>query len=349
MILGSISVLLLSFLSVIIIPVINNNQYFFGVSIPHSGFENKEIKSVKLKFYKINTIGVMVCSIVAFLLKEEVLIMLVPMCLYIIISGVSFILCFKDVKVIKTNNNWNKLESKKIIIDTNFKKNIRVISYKYYLLLFAINTILTGYIISIYDTLPDKIPSHINLNGVADAFGDKKEVIVTFVIISYLITLLFIGINFSFTKIKQNLNHANPEVSSIKTIDYIYSSSIVLFYFALIITTISSGSLLLTVEAISILMFNILSIICLILFLVCLFRLYKISAKRNRETPINNDIFGNDDNWYYGAFYFNKNDPSLFVEKRVGIGWTVNFGNKGVVIVLVLIFLIIIIAILNQL
>ena len=31
--------------------------------------------------------------------------------------------------------------------------------------------------------------------------------------------------------------------------------------------------------------------------------------------------------WKLGLFYFNRNDPALFVEKRFGIGWTVNMAN----------------------
>jgi uncharacterized membrane protein len=31
--------------------------------------------------------------------------------------------------------------------------------------------------------------------------------------------------------------------------------------------------------------------------------------------------------WIGGLLYFNRTDPALFVEKRMGIGWTVNFGN----------------------
>jgi uncharacterized membrane protein len=34
-----------------------------------------------------------------------------------------------------------------------------------------------------------------------------------------------------------------------------------------------------------------------------------------------------DECWKLGLFYVNRNDPALFVEKRFGIGWTVNFGN----------------------
>jgi len=31
--------------------------------------------------------------------------------------------------------------------------------------------------------------------------------------------------------------------------------------------------------------------------------------------------------WKAGIFYVNREDPSLFVEKRFGIGYTLNFGN----------------------
>jgi uncharacterized membrane protein len=32
--------------------------------------------------------------------------------------------------------------------------------------------------------------------------------------------------------------------------------------------------------------------------------------------------------WHAGDFYYNPDDPALFVEKRVGIGYTLNFGNR---------------------
>jgi uncharacterized membrane protein len=34
-----------------------------------------------------------------------------------------------------------------------------------------------------------------------------------------------------------------------------------------------------------------------------------------------------DECWKLGLFYFNRNDPALFVEKRFGIGWTLNMAN----------------------
>jgi uncharacterized membrane protein len=38
--------------------------------------------------------------------------------------------------------------------------------------------------------------------------------------------------------------------------------------------------------------------------------------------------------WKLGLFYVNRNDPALFVEKRFGIGWTLNFANPRVGLVI---------------
>ena len=39
-------------------------------------------------------------------------------------------------------------------------------------------------------------------------------------------------------------------------------------------------------------------------------------------------IFRDDDRYWYGGFFYNNpDDPAVFVPKRYGFGWTVNFGN----------------------
>src|SRR5699024_10344054 len=46
------------------------------------------------------------------------------------------------------------------------------------------------------------------------------------------------------------------------------------------------------------------------------------------ETNDGQHIDRDDDQyWKLGQFYFNKNDPALFLEKRFGVGWTLNFGR----------------------
>jgi uncharacterized membrane protein len=36
-----------------------------------------------------------------------------------------------------------------------------------------------------------------------------------------------------------------------------------------------------------------------------------------------------DNHWFLGSIYVNRDDPSIFVERRFGIGWTINFGSVG--------------------
>ena len=41
-----------------------------------------------------------------------------------------------------------------------------------------------------------------------------------------------------------------------------------------------------------------------------------------------NAVFRNDDQyWSAGFFYNNPDDPAMFVPKRFGLGWTLNFGH----------------------
>ena len=53
--------------------------------------------------------------------------------------------------------------------------------------------------------------------------------------------------------------------------------------------------------------------------------------KAAEQAPLTNGLADNA-HWVLGAFYVNRDDPSLMVEKRFGIGYTLNFGNRKVVV-----------------
>lgn len=63
----------------------------------------------------------------------------------------------------------------------------------------------------------------------------------------------------------------------------------------------------------------------MLMILVCYFLLIRVNqhtaaAARGDRTP--------DSCWKLGMFYINAADPSVFVAKRFGIGYTINFGNR---------------------
>lgn len=52
----------------------------------------------------------------------------------------------------------------------------------------------------------------------------------------------------------------------------------------------------------------------------------------------------NEENWY-GVFYFNRKDSRIIVPKRFrGLGWTLNFGNPYTYILIAVIILLIILS-----
>jgi uncharacterized membrane protein len=56
------------------------------------------------------------------------------------------------------------------------------------------------------------------------------------------------------------------------------------------------------------------------------------SADRGRTDA----VFRDDDRyWSAGIFYNNPDDPALFVPKRFGLGWTLNFGHPQAKLVLI--------------
>jgi hypothetical protein len=50
-------------------------------------------------------------------------------------------------------------------------------------------------------------------------------------------------------------------------------------------------------------------------------------AENETAEPIGDRTY--DENWKWGIFYLNRDDPALIVEKRFGIGYTLNFGDRG--------------------
>ncbi|MEI7423426.1 MAG: DUF5808 domain-containing protein [Prolixibacteraceae bacterium] len=55
-----------------------------------------------------------------------------------------------------------------------------------------------------------------------------------------------------------------------------------------------------------------------------------------------NDPTGNFNNYKWGFFYYNKSDKRVFVPKRSGMGYTLNFGKPFVTLGFILFLLLII-------
>jgi uncharacterized membrane protein len=63
------------------------------------------------------------------------------------------------------------------------------------------------------------------------------------------------------------------------------------------------------------------------------------------SAPLTNGVADNS-RWFLGVFYVNPDDPSIFVEKRFGLGYTINFGNpKAVALTLTFVVVVLILVV----
>lgn len=68
----------------------------------------------------------------------------------------------------------------------------------------------------------------------------------------------------------------------------------------------------------------------------------RTKASAPAERPYDDTVFRDDDRyWYGGVFYNNPDDPAIFVPRRFGFGWTINFGNpRGRLFMLVILLIV---------
>ncbi|MCU9813470.1 DUF5808 domain-containing protein, partial [Paraclostridium sp. AKS81] len=81
-----------------------------------------------------------------------------------------------------------------------------------------------------------------------------------------------------------------------------------------------------------------------IIYLIYIMIMISTLKSKNKNSYI---IESDDEKWIYGFIYYNKEDPSFMVEKRIGAGWTFNMANKKSQWLCVLLVLLIIVSIIG--
>lgn len=163
-------------------------------------------------------------------------------------------------------------------------------------------------------------------------------------LIQLLIALLFAGINLGIGMSKRQRNFKRTQA-----FQGIMSKSLfaIGFMVMLMFTSVQLSMLfILNEKLIMVLPFAFL----VATFVICIYLAVKVGQGGSRlktkdDTQVNKV---DDDRYWMGGFlYCNKNDPSLFVEKRFGMGYTLNLGNpKSIIAIVVLVVIILVITVL---
>ncbi|MGX7066175.1 putative membrane protein [Vagococcus fluvialis] len=333
-----------------ITPYINRRDIPFGVSIPVTD-KTKEVVNAQKKSYLFINLGIaIIINIGIFLygqfkpnISEEKLVYLCIVSLFIMlgISLVSYVLKHNELKKYKQTLSLEMKQTKKIVVNLSFRDEKLIFPTSYLVginLAFVLVTVLLT--VFNYQNIPDKLVTQWDFNMNPTTITEKTWGSVMMIpAMQVFITIVMAISNQAYLSAKQQIDGKNPTASSTKSKKFRRQSSLLNLVISILTQLLFVAIQLVTVfESISPKVVMILSLVftILIIGLVLWFSLYygqsgdrlKTIEINEEEAPKGNIVTVDDDeNWKLGMFYFNKQDPSFWVEKRMGVGMTFNFAK----------------------
>lgn len=320
-------------------PYMTRKTENFGVSIPESLYYRLDFKKMRKTYAFIVLIVLAITSglliLLSFFVSSQTLyiVYVISIFLYLISSFIVYLPFHRKMKVIKQIENWQSEKQPKLIIDTNFRKEKLTVSLGWFIIpfLICVGTWIITFLL--YDQAPNQIPIHTDFAGNITYEDKTIGTLLMMPGVQLVLLLIFIFVHYIMKLSKQQVNAENPVVSKQQNILFrrrwsvfmLITGTLTIILFLFIQLTFIYPSLI-KYEDIAI--FSIVGII--LIGTVVLSLLTGQGGSRIKvNKQIDNTVMDRDDDtfWKLGQFYFNKEDPSIFIEKRFGVGWTNNWAH----------------------
>ncbi|SMC22719.1 Uncharacterized membrane protein [Clostridium acidisoli DSM 12555] len=325
-------------------PLIMRSEIFFGVRLPRKLINHEKLKEFK-KLYIRNSIfvcGIYVVFLCYMLLTHPSnIVLLIGIIAFFILSTIIYYFSHKKVKEFKKFNQDKTYKKQIVVIDTNFRNNKkqRLLPHRQWFLIpisIVLLNIIIGYLV--FDRLPIFVPVHWNASGKIDittikSYGVIFEVPLQQIFITIYMFLIYQIIERS----KQQISSFRPEYSREinRVFRYRWAANIIFLNVLILIESTITNLFLLEVVNINFKFLVLLKPITVILILldILIISLWtgqggsRIKIDDNNIDTNSCDNLDDDKYWKLGLIYFNPKDPALFVEKRFGIAFGLNYGK----------------------
>lgn len=340
-------------LLMIFMPYLTRKNELFGVTIPSDQSASPDLNR-KRKQYAISSAiwGLFLCLILFFFRKAEANILPVVFLVTFIIGSFGLYSIFHiKLKKRKAEEQWEKKYTQQIIVDTTFRMQKPVYSLWWYTLPFIIALFTLAITVIFYSQIPAHIPEHYDSAGHVTATMNKTSRFLYFnIALQVYMTALFAFLHATIGWAKQHINPEDPDNTIRRnnifrrrwSLYMILSSIILVMIFGVLQMGIiwswpGKVQLLTTLIGVGLMMAG---------AIVLSFTTGQSGSRLKLGSSDRQGVISRDDDryWKLGLFYLNRNDPSLFIEKRFGIGWTLNLAHPTsymtLIIIIVALFII---------
>ncbi|MGE8000375.1 DUF1648 domain-containing protein [Lysinibacillus sp. NPDC093190] len=333
-------------------PYLSRKTTVFGVSIPEPYVQHQQLQMFK-KHYSMLVGSIAAAFLLGQILllftsiQEEKFVLLSFILLYVMLLLSAGLYMFYHIKIkkLKKQENWEAHVKTVYVTDLSIRDRDEVLSPTFFTLPIIITLALITFTYMNYNAIPDVFATHWNAAGEVDGWTEKtwtSVIVMPLILLGTQISFFIMSIGMKSAKIQLSAQakeaSANRELKQRKygswylaAINYSMTILLVVLHYTTVILKDQTAPYFFPLFTV----FMIISLGGLILFI------WKLSKSNERfdDLHTNETAAADDQYWRWGIVYINKNDPSLLVQKKYGVGWTVNLANKWSYIILLVIFL----------
>ena len=241
----------------------------------------------------------------------------------------------KKVKAIKREEGW-KAERDEAVALIGFEEAPAPPSLAWNVVYVPIVLITLALGLALYPSTPDLVPTHIDFAGNVNQWTPKGPALIAFpLLVEVFMAACFIFSHWMTIRSKKDVDPARPAISAYAYGAFARAECILLLVSGSVLTAVLGiVMILMMTETLSMLVTMVLIIVATLVFvgaMIAFSVVYGQSGSRlvKRLEENGGIIADNDERWKAGIFYWNKDDASLILPKRFGVGWTMNWARPA--------------------
>ena len=329
----------------------------FTVTVPEFAHTDRRFRSFRVRYAVSVLAATLACSVamgvascvyasaaVAGSSSAEALFVAVVVAASIVPAIVSFALMLfyrKKVQAVKAEEGWKAEHSESVAV-VGFEEVPKPPSLAWNAAYVPIVLATLAIGLAMYPTLPDVVPLHMDFAGNVDRWEPKSPSLIAFpVLFELFMAACFVLSHWAVARSKKDVDPAHPAISAYAYGAFARAECILVLVGGLVLTGILGVlMMLLMTDLVSPLPVIVLIVVVALVFTVAAIVIsvvYGQSGSRlaRRMSEANGMPVDNDEHWKCGIFYCNKDDASLFLPKRFGVGWTLNWARPAVWVVVI--------------
>lgn len=328
-------IVLLADLLIAVTPWLTRKREAFAVSVPETAQADPRIRSMRwIYLVCVSLVSVVSAIVILAFVSASPLAMTVVACMPAAV-GFGLMLVFRArVQAIKRAEGWEAHRVRLSAIAGATEANApRPFSLAWSFLYLSVILATLALSLALYPVMPDPVPIHFNAAGEANAYMAKGwQVIAVPIAIQAFIALCLIVSHWQIILSRRPSSPEHPVASAIAYGMFARAQSATLLITGIVMT--ASIAVLpptfagfLTADQSVIALVGIMCAAALPNLVVPLVYGQTGSRLLQRVAASEELQFDDDARWHLGVFYANREDPSIVVPRRFGIGWALNWAN----------------------